>query len=218
MSGCKGIALALTVKASTRATASGRGNGAPLGLSFASPKGSSAAVRSLKVDLPGQLRPRLSTIQQACREEVFAANPATCPTKSVVGAATVTTPILGTPLTGKVYLVVDGTGPSAVINVMVALANQQLKVLLKGTVGFSKTGTVSTTFNGMPDVPISSFAVTFGSGPTSMLGAIKNLCSAKLKIPYRIVGQSGAQSSGSAAIAVQGCRRKVAAKRAAHNK
>jgi hypothetical protein len=47
----------------------------------------------------------LSTLQKACTDKVFNANPANCPAVSRVGTATTTTPIIPVPLSGPVYFV-----------------------------------------------------------------------------------------------------------------
>ena len=60
------------------------------------------------VQLPKQLPSRLTTLQHACQEAVFNANPFACPSNSRVGGATVTTPVLPVKLTGPAFFVSHG--------------------------------------------------------------------------------------------------------------
>jgi hypothetical protein len=67
----------------------------------------------------------------------------------------------------------------------------------------------TSTFESLPDVPISSVVVTLPIGPTSALAANGPLCGAKLLAPTTIIAQSGAKISRETKIAVTGCPVKV---------
>jgi hypothetical protein len=93
---CQGLPFHPVFTVSTQAKTS-KHNGASLTVKGKFPTGN-ANIHSVAVILPKQLPARLTTIQQACPEGTFAANPATCPTGSMIGTATATTPILANPV------------------------------------------------------------------------------------------------------------------------
>lgn len=160
-----------------------------------------ANIHSVVASLPPQLPSRLSTIQKACPEATFAANPFAC-ASSKVGAATVRTPVLPTPLTGPAYLV--SHGGAAFPDLDVILEGSGVRVILVGNVNI-KNGITTSTFASVPDVPVSSFSLSLPTGPNSALGGFGSLCAKPLLMPTTITAQSGAQIKQNTRIAVAGC-------------
>jgi hypothetical protein len=85
-----------------------------------------------------------------------------------------------------------------------------------------KKGITTSTFNSVPDAPISSFELTLPEGSHSALAtdvpakAKGNMCGQALKMPTTIVGQNGAQIRQTTKIAVTGCARHKRAKKPRH--
>ncbi len=101
-----------------------------------------AATKKIKVTLPSSLAPRLSALAGG-----------------TVGSATVTTPLLASPLRGQ--LTVSNSGLDAVFG-------PPLNLVLQGTPQISG-GVLSATFSSVPDVPITDLKVNFDGGSGSLL-------------------------------------------------
>ncbi len=200
---CAVLAFKPKLTASTAGKTS-RANGASLHVKLAYPAGPyDANIARVKVELPKQLPSRLSTLQKACAAAVFEANPAGCPSASIIGHATATTPVLPVALTGPAYFV--SHGGEAFPSLIVVLQGYGATVDLVGSTFISKQGITSSTFKTVPDVPVGSFELTLPQGPYSALAANVSLCKSKLAMPTEFVAQNGALIKTSTKIAVSGC-------------
>jgi hypothetical protein len=164
----------LPFKPAFSATTAGNGgfHGASLDVKI-SQKPGEAAIHKVDTQLPIALPSRLVTLQKACTETQFAANPAGCPPGSSVGIATATTPVLNVPLTGPAYLV--SHGGAAFPDLDIILQGEGVTIDLVGNTDIKK-GITFSRFETVPDAPITSFELNLPGGPGAVLGAIKNLC------------------------------------------
>ncbi len=184
-----------------------RKKGASLQVKVTSGKGQ-ANIGRVVVSLPKQLPARLTTLQKACTEAAFAANPATCPAASVVGSARAVTPLLGEPLTGPAYLVSHGR--AAFPDLVVILEGEGIRLDLVGGTSIRK-GITTSTFTTVPDAPVSSFELKLPEGSHSVLAtnlpakANGDLCGSRLVMPTTITGQNGARIVRSTRISISGC-------------
>ncbi len=163
-----------------------RANGASLSVKLSYPKapyGTQANIRSVKVALPKQLPSRLTTLQKACPDSTFTANPAACPAGSKVGTAKAITPILAVPLQGPAYFVSHGGAKFP--ELIVVLQGEGITIDLHGETFISKAGITSSTFRTVPDQPVTSFELTLPQGPNSALAANGDLCSITHTITLR---------------------------------
>jgi hypothetical protein len=167
-----------------------------------------ANIAKVKVDLPKQVATRLSTLQQACLLAVLEANPASCPPASVVGSASVLTPVLRAPLAGPVYLVSRGSAGSPEIVLVLRGEGVLLRVVGRTSV---EHGATSAAFGSLPDAPISQFDLLLDAGPHSLLAANLparangSMCGRRLTMASAITAQNGAVRKQSIRLAVAGC-------------
>ncbi|HEY1687254.1 MAG TPA: hypothetical protein VGF95_00140 [Solirubrobacteraceae bacterium] len=179
-----------------------RANGASLHVTVTSGAGQ-ANVHEVHVELPKQLPSELKTLQRACTEAQFNANPAGCPSESVIGTAEVHTPVLPVPLTGPAYFVSHGGAQFP--ELVMVLQGYGVTVQLNGETFISKAGITSSTFKTVPDVPFERFDLTLPTGKYSALAGNGDFCAENLRMPTRIVGQSGKVVEQNTQVQVEGC-------------
>ena len=203
---CGSLPFHPTFTAATKGRNS-KANGAGLTVRVGSTPGQ-ANIGKAQVILPSTLPSRLTTIQKACVDHVFEANPASCPEGSLVGSATVHTPVLRSPLAGPAYLV--SHGGAAFPDLEFVLQGEGITLILDGQTAIRK-GVTSSTFNSVPDAPVTSFETILPQGPHSALTtnlpprANYSLCGTNLKMPTTLTGQNGAVLTQQTKIAVEGC-------------
>jgi hypothetical protein len=199
--GCKGLAFKPSFAAQTSAKTS-KANGASLKVAISYPTGGEADISRVDLEIPKILPTRLTTIQKACTEAQFRANPAGCPSASVIASAVVHTPLLASPLTGPVYFVSHGN--EAFPDVEMVLQGEGIVLVLDGKTQI-KNGATFSHFETVPDAPFSSFEFNAPEGPYSIFTANGDLCAAPINIPVKLSAQNGAVLSLSSRVAVTGC-------------
>ena len=128
--------------------------------------GKDANIRSVKVNLPKQLPSRLTTLQKACPEATFNADPASCPAGSRVGTAKAVTPVLPVSLNGPAYFVSHGGAKFP--ELIVVLQGDGVTVDLHGETFISKAGITSSTYRQVPDVPVTTFELKLPQGQSAL--------------------------------------------------
>jgi hypothetical protein len=143
-----------------------------------------ANIGRASVGLPHALFLDQASLQTICTRVQFAAGQ--CPKRSVYGHAKAVTPLLGKPLKGPVYL----RSSNNPLPDLVAHLKGQVDVDLVGRID-SFHGGIRTTFDRVPDVPVSKFVMTLPGGKHGLLVASRNLCAT----PVKAIVQFKAQNS-----------------------
>ena len=208
-SNCQALPFKPKLTASTKGQAS-KANGANFDVKVESKGLGQANIAKVRLQLPKTLPARLTTLQKACTEGAFNTNPASCPEGSVIGQATIHTPVLSNPLSGPAYLV--SHGGAAFPDVEFVLQGEGITLVLDGKTQIKNQITYSK-FESAPDAPFTVFETVLPAGPHSALTANLpekakfNLCSTNLAMPTEIVGQNGAVLKQTTKIALQGCKK-----------
>jgi hypothetical protein len=154
-----------------------------------------ANIDRVALRLPKAIFLDQDNIASICTREQYAAEQ--CPESSIYGTAVAQTPLLGSPLQGNVYL----RSSENPLPDLVADLNGQVSIDLVGRID-TVNGALRTTFDVIPDVPISDFNLKLNEG--GLLVNSKNLCKKQKKAKkgkgkrktYRskveITGQNGA--------------------------
>ena len=110
-------------------------------------------------------------------------------------------------------------GGEAFPSLVIVLQGYGVRVDLTATTFISKAGITSSTFNAIPDVPVSSFELYLPEGKYSALAANGKLCNSKLTMPTSFVAQDGTEIHQSTPIGVTGCAKpKTKAKNASYKR
>lgn len=197
---CNALKFKPSFKAATNAKTS-KANGASLETTINYVAGD-ANLRAVKVQLPKALPSRLTTLQKACTEEQFAADPFKCPSGSFVGGARANTPVLPSKLKGPAILV--SHGGAAFPDLDLVLEADGVRTIVVGNTDIKK-GITTTNFAATPDVPVSSVTVNLPIGSHSALTASANLCANPLIMPTTLTGQNGTVVKQNTRIKVNGC-------------
>lgn len=171
--------LALRLKGGTTRTAH-----PALTATLSFPKAGGANVAQASVALPHSEFLDQSHIGTICTRVQFAVHQ--CPAKSVYGTAKAVSPLLAQPLEGPVYL----RSSSHELPDLVAALNGQFEIDLVGRID-SKNGGIRTTFESVPDAPVSTFTLKMRGGKKGLLQNSVNICRGKHRAIASFDAQNG---------------------------
>ncbi len=210
VTGCANMPFKPSFAASTQGKTS-RIDGASLVVKVV-PQPGEANIHKVHLAFPKALPARLSSLRGACTEKQFAANPSGCPAASVIGSGTAVTPILAAPLSGPAYLVSHGS--AAYPDVVFVLKGDGVTIDLTGATDIKK-GIAYSTFETVPDAPVTSFETVLPEGPHAIFGANLpakakgSFCGRSPEIATTLEGQNGRVVEQKTKIKVTGCPKKL---------
>ncbi len=148
-----------------------------------------ANISRAAVALPHALILKQSSLSKICTRVQFAAHE--CPSGSVYGFARAFTPLLDKPLEGPVYL----RSSDNLLPDLVAALHGQVDINLVGRVDTFHGG-LRTTYDTVPDVPVSKFILTLPGGRRGLLVNSRNLCGRKgVRAIVRLKAQNGKKAN-----------------------
>jgi hypothetical protein len=150
-----------------------------------------ANIATTSVALPHSEFLAQNHIRTVCTRVQFAAaagNGAECPAGSIYGSARAFSPLLDKAVEGPVYL---RSSSNPLPDLVVAL-HGQIDVNLVGRID-SKNGGIRTSFDSVPDAPVSKFVLEMKGGKKGLLENSRNLCKTTNKASVQMGAQSGAE-------------------------
>lgn len=198
---CRSLRLApkLTLRVGARGW-TGRGSSTPLTATLRQTPGQ-ANLASVKVTLPTTINARLPVVNRACTREQFERGACA---RARAGTAVARTPLLRDPLRGNVYFVRNG---HPLPDLFVALRGQ-VDFDLIGRVSIPGSKRLATTFDAVPDVPITSFSLHLVAGRQGPVGTTVKLCSRRARTARAMVeyeGQNGRRLNVAQRLRIRGC-------------
>jgi hypothetical protein len=168
-----------------------------------------ANIGRVSVALPHSEFLAQSHIKTICTRVQYAASGGggrACPPGSVYGWARAFTPLLDQPLEGPVYL----RSSSNPLPDLVASLDGEIHIDLAGRID-SVRGGIRTTFEGVPDAPVSKFVLTMQGGRKGLLENSRNLCAGSNRATVQMDGQNG-KAHDFRPVMKNGCGKKAARK------
>jgi hypothetical protein len=185
--GCGGLAFKPNLKISLKGSTKHTGHPA-LKAVLTYPKGGTYAnLARAQVNLPHSEFIDQANLNKTCTRPVLLAG--NCPKSSVYGKAKLWTPLLEKPLRGDVYLV-GGFGYK--LPALVAELDGQIRVLAVSKVDSGPNHGIRSTFETIPDAPVSRFVLEMKGGRKySLLENSENLCAKPQKAIANFTAQNG---------------------------
>jgi hypothetical protein len=183
--------------------------------------GGQANLKKVTVSLPLSLALDPDNAQALCEFADGSKIDPVCPKGSIVGQATARTPILDQPLTGPVYFVKNirkdpksGREIRTLPKLVIPLTGQNgIRLNLVGTSNVVDNHLV-TTFDNIPDAPVSDFTLDIAGGKSGILVVSgTDICKASQVATQQINGQNAKQLNANVYLQTPACPLKIISKK-----
>jgi hypothetical protein len=175
------------------------------------PQGAYANIAKAQVTLPHSAFLDTTHIKTICTRVQFAAS--ACPPGAIYGFAKATTPLLDKPLEGPVYL----RSSSHKLPDLVMALKGQIDAVAVARVDTGKGNGIRTTFERVPDAPLSKVVLEMKGGKKGLLVNSENICSKEQKAIADFTAQNGKVLNTTPTIA-NGCSKKAKKHKAKQSK
>jgi hypothetical protein len=165
-----------------------------------------ANIGKASVALPRSAFLAQEHIRTVCTRVQWAAD--ACPKGAIYGKATAWSPLLDAPLSGKVYL----RSSNNELPDLVADLRGQIRVALVGRIDSHKGG-IRTTFDSVPDAPVSKFVLRMQGGNKGLLVNSRNICNSVNRAEVKLIAQNN-RTSDSTPVLKNSCKKAKKSKRA----
>jgi hypothetical protein len=149
-----------------------------------------ANIGRAQVTLPKSEFLEQAHIRTVCTRVQFNAgggNGERCPKGAVYGKAKATSPLLDEALSGPVYL---RSSNHELPDLVAALHSPKVDITLVGRID-SVGGGIRTTFEGVPDAPVTKFTLEMQGGSKGLIVNSTNICKGKHRATAKLKGQNG---------------------------
>ncbi len=169
-----------------------------------------SGLRRVDVTMPLTLALDPQNARALCATDVGAARDPKCPRESIVGRATVHSPLLPKPLTGPVYFVQGerttstGRRVATLPALVLPLRGDGVQINVRATTTVRNKKLVAR-FEGLPDAPVSRFDLRLNGGKNGILEVTREACSTDRRATLRFAGQNGRVRNGSTQLGMR-CR------------
>ena len=150
-----------------------------------------ANIGRAQVTLPPSEFLEQAHIRTVCTRVQFNAgggNGERCPKASVYGKAKAISPLLDEPLSGPVFL---RSSDNELPDMVAALHSPKADINLVGRIDSTKQGGIRSTFEGVPDAPVTKFILEMQGGKKGLIVNSVDICKGKHRAKAAFKGQNG---------------------------